>query len=67
MPEVFENESSFVCRKIVFGDVRAAIGTNGLQAGAGGNLKPNCFLLAKCLNEDNYFLSGGKTKKCLRT
>jgi|GEM_PF-6909479 len=28
MPEVFENESSFVYRKIVIGDVRAAIGTN---------------------------------------
>ena len=28
MPEVFENENSFVCRKIVIGNVSAAIGTN---------------------------------------
>ena len=31
MPEVFENESSFVYPKIVIGDVRAAIGTNVLR------------------------------------
>ncbi len=30
MPEVFENENSFVRRKIVIGDVLAAIGTNYL-------------------------------------
>jgi len=33
MSEVFENENSFVYRKIVFGDVRAAIGTNVLRLG----------------------------------
>jgi len=33
MPEVFENESSFVRHKIVIGNVRAAIGTNGWHAG----------------------------------
>ena len=35
MPEVFENESYFVSRKIVIGDVHAAIGTNVLRLGAG--------------------------------
>ena len=31
LPKVFENESSFVYRKIVIGNVRAAIGTNVLR------------------------------------
>ena len=43
------------------------IGGNVLQAGAGGIWNRSVVYPQNVLNEDNYFLSGGKTKKCLRS